>query len=163
MPLPRYMLVDQGGDAEPLGGSRQGGDVAVLERANAQASGRILQEPLEQRIGGSEVEHGDGARLAVDAAGLDDAPVGASVDNVSLQAGHLFCVYNKSETKSIQNVVSMNMLHYSPIAICIQAVCLSVFCVYEKDPLPNEHKPAPAGASETTRKVREVRFLVKSR
>ena len=105
MLLPWHMLVDQGGDAESLGGGREGGDVAVLKRANAQAAGGRLQESLEQGVGSAEVEYGDGAGITVDATGFVDPPVGASVDDVTLQASHLFCVYIKSKTKSMENVL----------------------------------------------------------
>ena len=105
-----HMFVDQGNDVETLGGSGEGGDVAVLKGADAEAPGGSLEEPFEQGVGGAEVEHRDGAGLAVNAAGLDDAPVGAAVDDVSLQAGHLFCIYIKFATKSRENVLCSKML-----------------------------------------------------
>ena len=95
MLLPGHMLVDQGDDVETLRGRRESGDVAVLEGADAQAAGRSLKESLEQCVGSAQVEHRDGTRFAVDPAGLDDSPVGATVDDVALDAGHMFCVYTR--------------------------------------------------------------------
>ena len=96
MLLPGDMLVNQGGDAEAVSCRREGGDVAVLKRADAQTTGRGLQESLEQCVGRAHVDQGNGARFAVDAAGLDDAPVGVPADDVTLEASHMFCVYTRS-------------------------------------------------------------------
>ena len=50
------MLVDDGDHAEAIGGGLEGRDVAVLERADAQPPSGCLEEALEQRVGGAEVE-----------------------------------------------------------------------------------------------------------
>ena len=65
----------EGGDARPEG--RGGGGL----------------EALEQGIGRAEVGENDGAGAAVQAAGLDEVVVGVAVDDLGLEAGHIFSVY----------------------------------------------------------------------
>ena len=82
------MPVDQRDDAQTLRGGGKGGDGAVLERADREAAGGSRQEAVEQGVGGAQIEQGNSAGLAVDAAGLDDAPIAATLHEVPLEAGH---------------------------------------------------------------------------
>ena len=71
-----------------------------------------------------------GAWLAVDAAGLDDAPVGAAVDDVTLEAGHMFCVYTRSDSivksqdwRDIPNIIEyldQSLVESSKCVLCIR-------------------------------------------
>ncbi len=151
MCLPGHVPVDEGDDAEAVSGGGEGGDVAVLEGTDLPAAFGGVEETVEQGVGGPEVEYGDGAGFAVDPAGLDDSPIGTAMDDVALKAGHLFCVYIKSKTKSIGNVLARI---YAPVDVGSERLApglVSQFCVYGNNRRQTASKSplaaAPASAS----------------
>jgi hypothetical protein len=83
------VAVDEGDHAQAVGGGLEGGDIAVLERAQAEPSRIGAEQAVEQGVGGAEVEHGHGAGLSPDPSGLDDAPVAVPPDADLLEARHV--------------------------------------------------------------------------
>jgi len=90
------LTVDNPREVELLGLMPERSDVAVRERVQTQAIGR--RQALQQIICLAQVGDGDGAGLPVDAARLDDVPVGVASNPAGLQTCHGVVVYAHDDT-----------------------------------------------------------------
>jgi hypothetical protein len=71
-----------------LGEVIEGSDTAKLRETSTGGFRLGLLEALEQGIGGAQVLHDDRTRPSVHAPRLDEVVVGASMDDLALEAGH---------------------------------------------------------------------------
>jgi hypothetical protein len=82
------VLIDEFDQTELLGEVIEGSDTAKLRETS---TGRLrlgLLKALEQGIGRAQVLHDDRTRSSVHAPRLDEVVVGASMDDLALEAGH---------------------------------------------------------------------------
>ena len=86
------VLVDEGREVKVVGDFPEGGDSGRVTDGSRNGLGGLL-EACEEVVGFAEMSEDDGTRFAVDAAGLDELPIGMSVDGFFLEAGHGVSVY----------------------------------------------------------------------
>ena len=83
------VAINQWRQLELLGEVIEGSDTAKLGEASPRRLGLGLLETLEEGSGRAQVLEDDRTGAAVHAAGLDEVVVGAAVDDLALDAGHL--------------------------------------------------------------------------
>jgi len=82
------VLIDEFDQTELLGEVIEGSDTAKLRETSAGGFRLGLLKALEQGIGRAQVLHDDRTRSSVHAPRFDEVVVGASMDDLALEAGH---------------------------------------------------------------------------